>query len=124
MTTKTAPRQSSDGQKKNDNGHHHPIPVFENSPTFQMACRQLDAVAAVIDVDPGILERLAKPKRAMVVSIPIRMDSDGRTENFIGYRVQHSLTSGPSRVDCATIRASIWAKWPPWPCGCPGSAAS
>jgi glutamate dehydrogenase (NAD(P)+) len=123
MTTQTAPRLSPDGQKKNDNGHHHPIPVFENSPTFQMACRQLDAVAAVIDVDPGILERLAKPKRAMVVSIPIRMDSDGRTENFIGYRVQHSLTSGPSKgglryhpsVDLGEVAAL--AMWMSWKCG-------
>jgi glutamate dehydrogenase (NAD(P)+) len=123
MTTQTAPRLSSDGQKKNDNGHYHPIPVFENSPTFQMACRQLDAVAAVIDVDPGVLERLAKPKRAMVVSIPIRMDSDGRTENFIGYRVQHSLTSGPSKgglryhpsVDLGEVAAL--AMWMSWKCG-------
>src|SRR5260370_7582753 len=75
---------------------HSPIPVFENSPTFQMACRQLDTVAEVIDLDQGILERLSKPKRAMVVSIPIRMDSDGRTESFIGYRVQHTLPTGPS----------------------------
>src|SRR5213596_1236528 len=52
---------------------HKPIPVFENSPTFRMACRQLEMVAAHLDLDPGILERLSKPKRAMVVSIPIRM---------------------------------------------------
>ena len=39
---------------------------------------------------------MSLPKRAMVVSIPVRMD-DGRTEVFTGYRVQHSLTSGPSK---------------------------
>ena len=66
--------------------HARPNPVFENSPTFQMACRQLDAVADVIDVDPGVLRRLGLPKRAMVVSIPVRMD-DGQTEVFTGYRV-------------------------------------
>src|SRR6516162_8988314 len=123
MTTQTAARVSTDGTKKNDNGHYHPNPVFENSPTFQMACRQLDAVAEVINVDPGILERLAKPKRAIVVSIPIRMDSDGRTENFIGYRVQHSLTSGPSKgglryhpsVDLGEVAAL--AMWMSWKCG-------
>src|SRR5207248_6253976 len=76
---------------------HRPIPVFENSPTFQMACRQLDMVAEHMHLDTGVLERLSKPKRAMVVSIPIRMDNDGRTESFIGFRVQHSLTSGPSK---------------------------
>jgi glutamate dehydrogenase (NAD(P)+) len=100
-----------------------PVPVFENSPTFQMACRQLDQVAEYMELDKGVLERLAKPKRAMVVSIPIRMDSDGRTENFIGYRVQHSLTSGPSKgglryhpsVDLGEVAAL--AMWMSWKCG-------
>src|SRR5260370_1102383 len=100
-----------------------PSPVFENSPTFQMACRQLEMVAKHMDVDKGVLERLSKPKRAMVVSIPIRMDSDGRTENFIGFRVQHSLTSGPSKgglryhpsVDLGEVAAL--AMWMSWKCG-------
>jgi glutamate dehydrogenase (NAD(P)+) len=101
---------------------HHPNPVFENSPTFQMACRQLEKVSAAIDIDPGVLERLAKPKRALVVSVPIQME-DGRTENFTGYRVQHSLTSGPSKgglryhpsVDLGEVAAL--AMWMSWKCG-------
>src|SRR5262249_13835413 len=98
-------------------------PVFENSPTFRMACRQLEMVAEHMDLDRDILERLSKPKRAMVVSIPIRMDSDGRTETFIGFRVQHSLTSGPSKgglrfhpsVDLGEVAAL--AMWMSWKCG-------
>ena len=79
------------------NGHPHaPVPVYDNSPTFRMACRQLESVAEVIEIDKGILSRMGLPKRAMVVSIPVHMD-DGHTEVFIGYRVQHSLTSGPSK---------------------------
>src|SRR5205807_2932832 len=74
-----------------------PVPLFESSPTFVMACRQLETVAEHIDIDAGVLARLAKPKRALVVSVPIRMD-DGRTESFIGFRVQHSLTSGPAQA--------------------------
>jgi glutamate dehydrogenase (NAD(P)+) len=87
-----------------------------------MACRQLEKVAEAIDIDPGVLERLAKPKRAIVVSVPIRME-DGRTENFVGYRVQHSLTSGPSKgglryhpsVDLGEVAAL--AMWMSWKCG-------
>jgi glutamate dehydrogenase (NAD(P)+) len=102
---------------------YKPIPVFANSPTFQMACRQLQLVAAHMDLDEGVLERLSVPKRAMVVSIPIRMDSDGRTESFIGFRVQHSLTSGPSKgglrfhpsVDLGEVAAL--AMWMSWKCG-------
>jgi glutamate dehydrogenase (NAD(P)+) len=101
---------------------HTPNPVFENSPTFQMACRQLDAVAEVIDIDRGVLQRMSLPKRAMVVSIPVRMD-DGRTDVFTGYRVQHSLTSGPSKgglryhpsVDLGEVAAL--AMWMSWKCG-------
>src|SRR5205823_741759 len=55
--------------------------LFEESPVFRMACRQLEAVAEVIDLDRNILERLINPKRSLVVSVPIRMD-DGKTNNF------------------------------------------
>jgi glutamate dehydrogenase (NAD(P)+) len=87
-----------------------------------MACRQLEKVSAAIDIDPGVLERLAKPKRALVVSVPIQME-DGHTENFTGYRVQHSLTSGPSKgglryhpsVDLGEVAAL--AMWMSWKCG-------
>jgi glutamate dehydrogenase (NAD(P)+) len=105
------------------NGRSHvPNPVFDTSPTFQMACRQLDAVAGVIEIDPGVLQRMSVPKRAMVVSIPVRMD-DGRTEVFTGYRVQHSLTSGASKgglryhpsVDLGEVAAL--AMWMSWKCG-------
>jgi glutamate dehydrogenase (NAD(P)+) len=103
----------------------NPAPAFEQTPVFQMACRQLQSVAEAVDVDAGVLERLAQPKRAMVVSCPIRMD-DGRTENFIGYRVQHSLTSGPSKgglryhhnVDLGEVAAL--AMWMSWKCGIMG----
>src|SRR4051812_44238763 len=108
------------------NGHaHQPVPLFESSPTFQMACRQLETVAEHVDLDPGVLERLSKPKRALVVSVPIRMDS-GRTEGFIGFRVQHSLTSGPAKgglryhpsVDLGEVAAL--AMWMSWKCGIMG----
>lgn len=104
---------------------HKPIPLFEGSPTFQMALRQLDAVAAHVDLDAGVLERLSKPKRALVVSVPIKMD-DGHTEGFVGFRVQHSLTSGPAKgglryhpaVDLGEVAAL--AMWMSWKCGIMG----
>jgi glutamate dehydrogenase (NAD(P)+) len=100
----------------------HPIPVYGNSPTYKMALRQLEMVAGCIDIDPGVLQRLGVPKRAMVVAVPIRMDS-GQTEVFTGYRVQHSMTSGPSkgglrydpRVDLGEVAAL--AMWMSWKCG-------
>src|SRR4051812_40572158 len=102
------------------NGHRHtPTPLFESSPTFQMALAQLRTVAAHTSIDPGVLARLANPKRSMIVSIPIRMDN-GNTETFYGFRVQHSLTSGPSKgglryhpsVDVGEVAAlAMWMSW-------------
>ena len=99
-----------------------PVTLFSDSPTFRMASQQLHTVARAIDLDPGILERLSVPKRSLVVSIPIRMD-DGSMHTFIGYRVQHSLTSGASKgglryaphVDLGEVAAL--AMWMTWKCG-------
>jgi glutamate dehydrogenase (NAD(P)+) len=57
---------------------------------------QLDQVAARLRLEPDIHERLRYPRRALVVSIPVRMDT-GRTEVFIGYRVHHSTVLGPTK---------------------------
>src|SRR5262245_37904414 len=96
-----------------------PPSIFEASPVYQMALRQLDSVAKVIQLDQNILERLRYPKRAMVVSVPVRMD-DGTTRTFSGYRVQHSMTSGASKggiryhpsVDIGEVAAlAMWMTW-------------
>ncbi|MBX7104081.1 MAG: Glu/Leu/Phe/Val dehydrogenase [Gemmataceae bacterium] len=99
-----------------------PDPLFEHSVVFQMALRQLQTVAEHFEIESGVLERLSKPKRALIVSCPIRMDK-GHTENFIGFRVQHSLTSGPAKgglrfhpnVDLGEVAAL--AMWMSWKCG-------
>ncbi|MBX3398330.1 MAG: Glu/Leu/Phe/Val dehydrogenase [Gemmataceae bacterium] len=96
--------------------------LFEQSPVYRMACDQLRDVAGLIDLDPNIAERLAVPKRSLVCAIPIKMDN-GETEVFIGYRVQHSLTSGASKgglrysphVDIGEVAAL--AMWMSWKCG-------
>jgi glutamate dehydrogenase (NAD(P)+) len=59
-----------------------------------MARQQLDAVAEATDLDAGVLDRLSVPKRAMIVSIPVRMDKGG-VKVFTGYRVQHGLHQRP-----------------------------
>jgi glutamate dehydrogenase (NAD(P)+) len=101
---------------------HPPATLFDNSPTYQMACRQLEMVANATSLDAGIAQRLMVPKRSQVVAVPIRMDT-GQTRVFIGFRVQHSLTSGPSKgglryaphVDLGEVAAL--AMWMSWKCG-------
>lgn len=41
-------------------------------------------------------DTLRRPKRALVVDVPIEMD-DGSVHHFEGYRVQHSLARGPGK---------------------------
>jgi glutamate dehydrogenase (NAD(P)+) len=94
-------------------------PLLSASPTYQMARDQLLQVASVVDTDPGIVGRLAIPKRSLIVNVPIRMDN-GEVRTFVGYRVQHSITSGASKgglryapqVDLGEVAAlSMWMSW-------------
>ncbi|MBI3962757.1 MAG: Glu/Leu/Phe/Val dehydrogenase [Deinococcus sp.] len=56
---------------------------------------QLDRVRPYLPDASGI-EGLKRPKRIMIVDIPIRLDS-GDMAYFEGYRVQHSLARGPGK---------------------------
>lgn len=67
-----------------------------DSPFFQDAFFQLETAANRMGLEQGVLERLKHPKRALQVSIPVKMDS-GEIKVFEGYRVQHSLVLGPGK---------------------------
>lgn len=69
---------------------------ISQGPLYQAAVKTLEEAAKVINCDPNVLNRLKLPKRALIVSVPVRMD-DGSVKTFIGYRVQHSLTLGPGK---------------------------
>jgi len=66
------------------------------SPLYRTALTQLDTIAERLKLESSIHARLRYPRRALTVSIPVRMD-DGRTEVFIGYRVHHDTALGPSK---------------------------
>ena len=63
---------------------------------YRTALAQLDRVAGKLQLEPDIHERLRYPRRALIVSIPVRMD-DGKTQVFQGYRVHHSTVLGPTK---------------------------
>lgn len=69
--------------------------LFE-SPFFQDAFSQLESAGTTMKMDPNVLERLKYPKRALQVSVPVRLD-DGTVKVFEGYRVQHNMTLGPGK---------------------------
>jgi glutamate dehydrogenase (NAD(P)+) len=71
------------------------MPEFE-SEMHRTAVAQLDQVAERLHLDHDTHVRLRYPRRALVVSIPVRMDS-GHTEVFMGYRVHHNTALGPTK---------------------------
>jgi glutamate dehydrogenase (NAD(P)+) len=99
---------------------HHPLKEFYNE-TFYMAQLQLDSVARAMNLDAGIHERLRFPRKSLVVSVPIRLDN-GSTKVFLGYRVQHDQTLGPSKGgirfhhDVQLGEVAALAMWMTWKC--------
>ena len=57
---------------------------------------QIDAVEPYLGNLSRWVETLRRPKRALIVDVPIEMDN-GTIAHFEGYRVQHSLTRGPGK---------------------------
>jgi glutamate dehydrogenase (NAD(P)+) len=70
--------------------------IWEESSLFKNAVKQLDRAAGIMNLDPNVLTRLHTPKRALIVSVPVRMD-DGHIEVFEGYRVHHNMSLGPAK---------------------------
>lgn len=74
-----------------------PRPTMEcETEHFLMAQRQLDEIALEMGLEPDLHERLRYPKRALIVTVPVRMD-DGSVKTFTGYRVHHDTTLGPGK---------------------------
>ncbi len=65
-----------------------------NGPLFKNALLVVDEAAKIVDCDPNVLERLKRPRRSIIVSVPVRMD-DYSIKVFQGFRVQYSATLGP-----------------------------
>src|SRR5919106_3976307 len=92
---------------------------------WETALAQLDEVAELMGLAPGVHETLRSPKRALVVSVPFRMD-DGSTRVYQGYRVQHNVTRGPAKggiryhplVGLSEVKAL--AMWMTWKCAIAG----
>jgi glutamate dehydrogenase (NAD(P)+) len=92
---------------------------------WESALRQLDDAARTMNLDPGIHEVLRHPRRALEVSMPVRMD-DGSINVFTGYRVHHNTSRGPSKgglryhpaVSLDEVKAL--AMWMTWKCAVVG----
>ncbi len=57
---------------------------------------QVDRVVPYLGGLARWVETLKRPKRALIVDVPIEMD-DGSIAHFEGYRVQHNMSRGPGK---------------------------
>ena len=93
--------------------------------TSDMAVQQFDIAAAKLNVDANVASRLRRPDRALIVSVPIRMD-DGKVQVFTGYRVQHNDVLGPFKggiryhPEVNLGEVSALAMWMTWKCSLVG----
>src|SRR5947208_14186807 len=69
-------------------------PVKEDLNSFRIAMRQFDYAAEKCGLEPGLCEGLRRPRRALSLSLPVKMD-DGSIRGFEGFRVQHSSAPRP-----------------------------
>jgi glutamate dehydrogenase (NAD(P)+) len=86
---------------------------------FEVALTQLDETAKMLDLDDGMHQILANPKRVLLVSLPFKMD-DGEIRVFAGFRSQHNDARGPYKggiryhpqVTIDEVKAlSMWMTW-------------
>jgi glutamate dehydrogenase (NAD(P)+) len=96
-----------------------PVGAEWHSELYRIASSQFLRCADVLDLDQESRERLLEPRRSLIVVFPVRMD-DGTVRSFTGYRVQHTLTMGPTKGgiryaaavslgECAAL--AMWMTW-------------
>jgi glutamate dehydrogenase (NAD(P)+) len=103
-----------------ERGSPRPKPIAaENLNPYDFGLLQFERAADLLGLDPGVRQVLSRPKRQLIVSIPVKMD-DGSISCFQGYRVQHSIARGPSKggiryhpgVTLDEVKAlAMWMTW-------------
>jgi len=90
-----------------------------------MACRQFDTAADAINLPEAIRDRTKYPRRCLSVALPVKRD-DGSVTVYEGYRVQHNLSTGPSKggirfhQDVTIGEVAALAMWMSWKCSLVG----
>jgi glutamate dehydrogenase (NAD(P)+) len=91
------------------------------SELYRIATDQFERAAALLELDPEFCTRLSEPRRALTVNFPVRLDN-GKVLGLTGYRVQHTLTMGPTKggfrygPDVSMGECAALAMWMTWKC--------
>ena len=92
-----------------------------DTPLYRQALAQFEQALPYADASPSVAERLRFPERAVMVSIPVRLDT-GDYRCFAGYRVQHSTVLGPTKggirydSEVSLGECAALAMWMTWKC--------
>jgi glutamate dehydrogenase (NAD(P)+) len=92
---------------------------------FNAMLQEFDGAARLLGLEPDIWQILTHPKRQIIVSCPVLMDS-GKIEVFTGYRVQYNITLGPAKggiryhPDVSLDEVTALAAWMTWKCAVAG----
>src|SRR5512147_2421682 len=68
----------------------------ESGSPWRVYLEQIERVLPHLGALAQAAETLRRPKRALIVDVPIESDN-GRMIHFEGYRVQHNLSRGPGK---------------------------
>ncbi len=77
----------------------HPLPSYlqaNNLGPWGVYLQQVDRVTPYLGNLSRWVETLKRPKRALIVDVPIHLDN-GAVAHFEGYRVQHNVSRGPGK---------------------------
>ncbi len=70
--------------------------IVEDLNPLNVAAQQFEIAADYLKLDAGMREVLRRPRRSILLTLPIKMD-DGTIRVFDAYRVQHSNIRGPCK---------------------------
>jgi glutamate dehydrogenase/leucine dehydrogenase len=95
--------------------------IQEDLNPFRIAMHQFDTAATRMNLDPGMREVLRRPRRALSLSLPVKMDN-GSLHVFEGFRVQHNTARGPCKggiryhPNVSFDEVQALASWMTWKC--------
>lgn len=94
--------------------------IFKKN-AYEVAAGQFEKGARSIDLPPEVSVILAQPKNELIIHFPVRL-SNGETQLFKGYRIQHNNAMGPFKggmrfhQDVSLDECKALAAWMTWKC--------
>jgi len=88
---------------------------------FDEMLTEFEDAAKILSLEPGIWRILTSPKRQIIVSCPVQMDS-GEIVVYTGFRVQYNISLGPAKggiryhPNVTLDEVTALAAWMTWKC--------